>query len=131
MSLKLLKQSVDIIEEDLKHTKTKKGKQTSNTNNKKQKTLNNAISEEHFSKKHKKNIQDVKQELKSSNKKTEENMKRLLALSMNTVKIKDAEKIVQRAHKGRYIEKIIPEVEQESIFTEEDFRKFEEEYFNS
>lgn len=39
--------------------------------------------------------------------------------------------IVQRAHKGRYVEKIIPEVKQESIFTEEDFRKFEEEYFNS
>ena len=39
--------------------------------------------------------------------------------------------IVQRAHKGRYIEKVIPKVEQESIFTEEDFRQFEEEYFNS
>lgn len=39
--------------------------------------------------------------------------------------------IVQRAHKGRYVKKIIPKVQQESIFTEEDFRKFEEEYFNS
>ncbi|XP_065357387.1 active regulator of SIRT1-like [Calliphora vicina] len=131
MSLKLLKQSVDIIEEDLKQTKTKKGKQTSNANNKNYKTQNKTIAVEHFSKKHKKSIQDVKHELKSSNKKTEENIKRLLALSMNTVKAKDAEKIVQRAHKGRYVEKIIPKVKQESIFTEEDFRKFEEEYFKS
>ncbi|KAM7351579.1 uncharacterized protein ACRADG_004371 [Cochliomyia hominivorax] len=130
MSLKLLKQSVDIIEEDLKQTKSKKGKQISNVNNKKNKTLNNTIIE-HFNKKPKKNILDVKKELKSSNTKAEENIKRLLALSMNTVKVKDAEKIVQRAHKGRYVEKVIPDVEQESIFTEEDFRKFEEEYFNS
>ncbi|XP_075151555.1 uncharacterized protein LOC142225637 isoform X2 [Haematobia irritans] len=77
------------------------------------------------------NLQQVKSELISKDKKSEENIKRLLALSMNTINVKDAEKIVQRAHKGRYVNKVIPKVEQESIFTEEDFRKFEEEYFNT
>lgn len=62
-------------------------------NNKKQKTLNNAIPEKSIGQKHKKSIQDVKHELKLSNKKSEENIKRLLALSMNTVKVKDAEKV--------------------------------------
>ncbi|XP_073822017.1 uncharacterized protein [Musca autumnalis] len=128
MSLKLLKQSVDIVESELQEPKSKKNKKVSV---KKHDASSRVKVEENQFKQYKKNIQDVRSELKTKDKKSEENIKRLLALSMNTINIKDAEKIVQRAHKGRYVKKIIPKVEQESIFTEEDFRKFEEEYFNS
>ncbi|XP_005178054.1 active regulator of SIRT1 [Musca domestica] len=124
MSLKLLKQSVDIVQEELQGSKQNK------TSGKRSGSYNIKAEDKKF-KPYKKNIQEVKSDLKTKDKKSEENIKRLLALSMNTINIKDAEKIVQRAHKGRYVKKIIPKVKQESIFTEEDFRKFEEEYFNS
>lgn len=36
--------------------------------------------------------------------------------------------MIQRAHYGRPVNAVRPKVVTESIFTEEDFRKFEEEY---
>ncbi|XP_013109630.1 active regulator of SIRT1-like [Stomoxys calcitrans] len=127
MSLKLLKQSVDIVEEEINSINESKKRSCSRNTNSSLKF----VSEHQTRKQHKKKLQGVRSQLISNDAKSEENIKRLLALSMNHINIKDAEKIVQRAHKGRYVDKIIPKVEQESIFTEEDFRKFEEEYFNS
>ncbi|KAL9930839.1 uncharacterized protein ACN427_000117 isoform 1-T2 [Glossina fuscipes fuscipes] len=138
MSAKLLKQAIEIVEEDLQPIPNKKAKQSKEATDartrfkvhgKKHVTLQKQI----VSGKHgeKKNIVAIREELKTNNKKAEENIKRLLALSMNSVKVKDAEKIVRHAHKGRYVENTLPNIEQESIFTEEDFRAFEEEYFNS
>uniref|UniRef100_A0A1A9W5D4 Uncharacterized protein n=1 Tax=Glossina brevipalpis TaxID=37001 RepID=A0A1A9W5D4_9MUSC len=140
MSTKLLKQSIEILEEDLQQASNKKVRQSedlkdkgncSKFQSKKELTLNNTFKNKHGKQREKKNILVIREELKTSNKRAEENVKRLLALSMNAVKVKDADKIVQRAHEGRYVGKIPPKVEQESIFTEEDFRAFEKEYFNS
>uniref|UniRef100_A0A1B0FG88 Uncharacterized protein n=1 Tax=Glossina morsitans morsitans TaxID=37546 RepID=A0A1B0FG88_GLOMM len=138
MSAKLLKQAIEIVEEDLQPIPNKKAKQSKEATDKRtrfkvQSKKQAILQKQTVSGKHgeKKNIFTIREELETNNKKTEENIKRLLALSMNSVKVKDAEKIVRRAHKGRYVEKTLPKIEQESIFTEEDFRAFEEEYFNS
>uniref|UniRef100_A0A1B0A4R6 Uncharacterized protein n=1 Tax=Glossina pallidipes TaxID=7398 RepID=A0A1B0A4R6_GLOPL len=138
MSAKLLKQAIEIVEEDLQPIPNKKAKQLKETTDKRtrfkiQNKRQAILQKQTVSGKHgeKKNIVTIREELKTNNKKAEENIKRLLALSMNSVKVKDAERIVRRAHKGRYVEKTLPKIEQESIFTEEDFRAFEEEYFNS
>lgn len=60
---------------------------------------------------------------------TEENVKRLLRLSSQTLDPETSEHLFGRALKKSYVPKepLQPE-EEKTAFTEEDFKKFEEEY---
>lgn len=62
--------------------------------------------------------------------KTEENVRRLLALD-NQLKLNGETKdmILKRAHAGHYVVPQKEEKVEEDVFTEEDFAKFEREYF--
>lgn len=69
------------------------------TSTSKNKPVKKVIQKQLSKNNNKKNIQDIKYELKSTNQKSEENIKRLLVLSSNTIKVKDAEKVnLGRAH---------------------------------
>lgn len=75
-------------------------------------------------------VKQAKDKIKHSKDRTEENVKRLLALD-NALKIDDETKelMLRRARTGHYV---VPEKKQEveeDVFTEEDFAKFEREYF--
>lgn len=61
---------------------------------------------------------------------TEENVKRLLALD-RTLQLTDETKelMIRRARTGHYVIPEKVEKEEEDIFTKEDFEKFEKEYF--
>ncbi|XP_076238194.1 active regulator of SIRT1 isoform X2 [Calliopsis andreniformis] len=60
-----------------------------------------------------------------------ENVQRLLMLSDNRVDPKIATKLIERATKKRYIPKIEkPKEPEATVFTEEDFKKFEQEYID-
>ncbi|XP_014089365.1 active regulator of SIRT1 [Bactrocera oleae] len=136
MSLKLLKQSLDILDET-----------PSNNEKCKQKTAKTVAKNAHLSKsnrkhtnnqqhhtleyitKEKKNIEDVRKELLPDKNKTNINLKRLLALSQNTITPNDANKIIKRNNKGKTIKTAKKPKVLKSIFTEEDFLAFEKEYF--
>lgn len=75
-------------------------------------------------------VKQAKDKMKRSKDRTEENVKRLLALD-NALKIDEETKelMLRRARTGHYV---VPEKqvkEEEDVFTEEDFAKFEREYF--
>lgn len=75
-------------------------------------------------------VKQAKDKIKRTKDRTEENVKRLLALD-NPLKIDDETKelMLRRARTGHYV---VPEKklkEEEDVFTEEDFAKFEREYF--
>lgn len=75
-------------------------------------------------------VKQAKEKMKRSKDRTEENVKRLLALD-NALKI-DAETkelMLRRARTGHYVVPEKEEKEEEDVFTEEDFAKFEREYF--
>ncbi|KAG7205427.1 hypothetical protein KM043_007420 [Ampulex compressa] len=60
---------------------------------------------------------------------TEENVRRLLTLSSSRIDPETADKLLNRAVKKRYIPKEEkPKETEKTVFTEEDFKKFEEEY---
>ncbi|XP_017464758.1 PREDICTED: active regulator of SIRT1-like isoform X2 [Rhagoletis zephyria] len=81
------------------------------------------------SKKDKKNIEDLRKEFLPDQNKTNLNLKRLLALSQNSIDANVAKKIIQRSKKGTAVKMPKKKKVQESIFTEEDFLAFEKEYF--
>lgn len=75
-------------------------------------------------------VKQAQNRMKRSKDRTEENVRRLLALDRE-LKLNDETKelLIRRAQTGHYV---IPEqkkVEEEDVFTEEDFAKFEREYF--
>ncbi|XP_011197205.2 active regulator of SIRT1 [Bactrocera dorsalis] len=136
MSLKLLKQSLDILDETSSNNEkaTQKTAKTvprnahlskskrKQTNNEQHQTLMSITKE-------KKNIEDVRKELQPDQNKTNTNLKRLLALSQNTITPNDANKIIKRNNKGKTIKTAKKPKVLKSIFTEEDFLAFEREYF--
>lgn len=75
-------------------------------------------------------VKQAQNRLKRAQDRTEENVRRLLALDVQT-KLNDETKdlMIKRARSNHYVvpEKIVKE--EEDVFTEEDFLKFEKEYF--
>lgn len=60
---------------------------------------------------------------------TDENVQRLLLLSSNRIKPKTVNNLLRRAVKKKYIpQQQKPKEPEETAFTEEDFKKFEQEY---
>lgn len=60
---------------------------------------------------------------------TNDNIKKLLSLSKNSLKSETANNLLTRAVRRRYTPKTEkPKKPQETVFTEEDFKKFEQEY---
>ncbi|XP_055917336.1 uncharacterized protein LOC129949729 [Eupeodes corollae] len=132
MSMSMLKKSMAIVEEDMESSKKNKQKET--TVKKKGFKPNKFRYEEPAIKKPsvKKTIKEIRQEMESSSQRAEDNVNKLLTFTKHSVKIKNAEKILQRIHNGKYVvKKEEPVVEQESIFTEEDFANFEKELANT
>ncbi|XP_014215705.1 active regulator of SIRT1 [Copidosoma floridanum] len=81
-------------------------------------------------------VYQVKQQLKSKIDPTEDNVQRLLLLGSNKLDPETTDKIFSRAVKKPYKsktkeEKLKEEEENRTAFNEEDFKKFEEEYFDS
>lgn len=69
--------------------------------------------------------------MKRNKNKIDSNVQKLLALD-NSFKLSDetTEVLIKRARTGHYvIPEKKPEIEEESVFTDEDFAKFEREYF--
>lgn len=75
-------------------------------------------------------VKQAKDRIKRTKDRTEENVQRLLALD-NALKLDEETKelMLKRARTGHYVAPDKKEVEEEDIFTEEDFAKFEREYF--
>lgn len=76
-------------------------------------------------------IEEAQRNIKSSSQKVEDNLQKLLKLGLSSKLDKDtSDKIARRALSRHYI---IPEekkvVEEESVFTEEDFKNFEKELY--
>ncbi|XP_031839848.1 uncharacterized protein LOC116430193 [Nomia melanderi] len=62
---------------------------------------------------------------------TDENVEKLLMLSTNRIESNTAEKFLNRATKKKYIsKKQKPKEPEATAFTEEDFKKFEQEYID-
>uniref|UniRef100_A0A1L8DAV4 Uncharacterized protein n=1 Tax=Nyssomyia neivai TaxID=330878 RepID=A0A1L8DAV4_9DIPT len=76
-------------------------------------------------------IREVQKQLETSKERTERTVDKLLKLHSSPLDDEDVSEISQRAKAGHYVLPPRQEVvESESAFTEEDFRKFEEEYFD-
>ncbi|XP_078041612.1 active regulator of SIRT1 [Augochlora pura] len=74
-------------------------------------------------------VYETKKKLASEKDPTDKNVERLLMLSTNRIDTNIAEKILDRAIKKKYIPKKEKSKEPETTaFTEEDFKKFEQEY---
>ncbi|KAJ8688232.1 hypothetical protein QAD02_024027 [Eretmocerus hayati] len=74
-------------------------------------------------------VYQAKKSLQSKVDPTEENVQRLLHLSNNRLDSEASEKLLNRARNRRYIvEEEKPVEEERTVFTEEDFKKFEAEY---
>lgn len=75
-------------------------------------------------------VYEARKQLEVKSDPTEENIKKLLSLGKTNIDSETAEKLLQRAVKKRYIYKEEKQKEETTVFTEEDRRKFEAEYFN-
>lgn len=75
-------------------------------------------------------VKQMQNKLKRVKDQTEENIKRLLALD-SELKLDEETKelMIKRARTGHYVVKDKKQTEEEDVFTEEDFLKFEKEYF--
>lgn len=74
-------------------------------------------------------VYETKKKLATAKDPTDENVQRLLMLSTNRIDSKLADKLLDRAVKKRYIpKKEKPKEPEATAFTEEDFKKFEQEY---
>ncbi|XP_055681885.1 active regulator of SIRT1-like [Lutzomyia longipalpis] len=76
-------------------------------------------------------IRDVQRRMETSKERVERTVDKLLKLHSSALEDEDAEEIARRAKTGHYV--LPPQqetVEPDSIFTEEDFKKFEEDYFD-
>lgn len=75
-------------------------------------------------------VKQAQNKIKRNKDRTEENVRRLLALDRElNMNNETKELLIRRARTGHYV---IPEqkpVDQDDVFTEEDFAKFEREYF--
>ncbi|XP_033209138.1 active regulator of SIRT1-like [Belonocnema kinseyi] len=74
------------------------------------------------------NIYEAKKRLEAKTDPTEGNIKKLLLLGNSRLDSETADKLIERAVKKRYIHKEEKREEQTTVFTEEDFKKFEQEY---
>ncbi|KAG4073040.1 hypothetical protein HA402_009459 [Bradysia odoriphaga] len=144
-----LKQSLELLE-GIQKPKLKSGKQTKKSKNpflrepsppkvtlssiikskKKTKQLSKPLTQ---SSRPKNTAAAVVNQMKQKPSKVEENLKKLLMFSSPVnLDNESAQKLFKRAQTQKYV---IPEaksnVEQETVFTDEDFRKFEREYFCS
>lgn len=75
-------------------------------------------------------VKQIQNRLKRTKDQTEENVRRLLALNTE-VKLDEESKelMIKRARTGHYVTKEKKPKEEDDIFTDEDFLKFEKEYF--
>ncbi|KAL2714426.1 active regulator of SIRT1-like isoform X1 [Vespula squamosa] len=74
-------------------------------------------------------VYEAKKQLETKKDLIEENVQNLLLLSSNCLDQHTVDKVLKRAVKKRYIPKEKKKTKQESTaFTEEDFKKFEQEY---
>lgn len=75
-------------------------------------------------------VKQMQNKLKRVKDQTEDNVKRLLALD-SEMKLDEETKelMIKRARTGHYVVKDKKQTEEEDVFTEEDFLKFEKEYF--
>ncbi|XP_004521528.1 active regulator of SIRT1 [Ceratitis capitata] len=135
MSLKLLKQSLEILDETAHIDKTAKHHKEQTLAKKHHQPGWKVAKEQRshqsnsLATKQKRNIEEVRKELKPDKTKTDINLKRLLALSQNTITPAAATKILKRTKKDDKLKKPKKPKELKSIFTEEDFLAFEKEYF--
>ncbi|XP_054743506.1 active regulator of SIRT1-like [Anastrepha obliqua] len=135
MSLKLLKRSLDILEEDATTDKKSAVKPKSLAKDGRINKPGGKMPTEHknlslkFNNKEKRNIEHIRKEILPDQNKTNLNLKRLLALSQNTIATNDAKKILKRNNKSATIKAPKKRKAVKSIFTEEDFLAFEREYF--
>lgn len=75
-------------------------------------------------------MKQVQNRLKRTKDRTEENVKRLLALDSELKLDEEAKELMlKRARNGHYVVKDKKPKEDDDVFTEEDFLKFEKEYF--
>lgn len=75
-------------------------------------------------------VKQAKDKMKSNKSRTDETVKKLLALD-RTLKLDDKTKelMMERAKTGHYVIPKKEEKDEEDVFTAEDFAKFEREYF--
>lgn len=77
-----------------------------------------------------KSVEDARNYIKSSQNRLDANVQKLLKLNCTAINSDMAEKLVRRAKSKHYIipeEK--PKVDEPSVFTEEDFKNFEKEFY--
>ncbi|XP_051174685.1 uncharacterized protein LOC127290253 [Leptopilina boulardi] len=75
-------------------------------------------------------VYEAKKQLEVKSDPTEENIKKLLSFGKTTIDFKTADKLLERALRKRYISKEEVKETETTVFTEEDRKKFELEYFN-
>ncbi|XP_031623982.1 uncharacterized protein LOC116341199 [Contarinia nasturtii] len=149
MSKSILNRCLELVEDDLPvNLKSKQSKKSTNKKRKhssifdlipeqKRLTITTKIGKTQIKQKVNKikatekfTVKQAKDKMKQSKDRTEENVKRLLALD-NALKIDDETKelMIRRAQTGHYVIPEKKQEEEEDVFTEEDFAKFEREYF--
>ncbi|EFN82406.1 hypothetical protein EAI_01549, partial [Harpegnathos saltator] len=72
--------------------------------------------------------QEAKKRLAAQKDRTEENVQRLLSLKTNQLNSNMSNKLLQRAVKNRIKKQEKPKESEKTAFTEEDFKKFEQEH---
>lgn len=74
-------------------------------------------------------VHETKKRIAAQQDSTDKNVQRLLLLSSNRIKSETANKLLQRAVKKKYThQQEKPKESEGTVFTEEDFKKFEQEY---
>ncbi|GAB1866285.1 Active regulator of SIRT1 [Camponotus japonicus] len=82
-----------------------------------------------FARSSKTTVYETQKRIAAQQDSTDKNVQRLLLLSSNRINSETANKLLQRAVKERYIhQQEKPKESEETVFTEEDFKKFEQEY---
>ncbi|GAB0095313.1 active regulator of SIRT1 [Sergentomyia squamirostris] len=136
MSTALLKKSLEILEDDAprKNFPNKRSKKMMPESHKLMKMVKKK------GKKYKQNqiegssrkitVTDVRNHMKSAKDRMESTVKKILKLHSTPLEGDDVEEITRRSKAGHYVLPPRPETtEPDSVFTEEDFKRFEEEYF--
>ncbi|XP_011862612.1 PREDICTED: active regulator of SIRT1-like [Vollenhovia emeryi] len=73
-------------------------------------------------------VYEAQKRLATQKDSTDENVQRLLLLSKSQINPETTNNLLQRAVGRRYIQQEKPKKSEETAFTEEDFKKFEQEY---
>ncbi|XP_049859539.1 uncharacterized protein LOC126354162 isoform X1 [Schistocerca gregaria] len=133
MSSALLRKSLRLFEDDLTE-KGKKKRKTDQRNNEhtEQKGITRWKTNKKKNPKQKGvvNLEEIRKELQLKKNFTEENLKRLQILRYGQIDQAIANKILERASKCTKGDKNL-KTEDTTVFTEEDFKNFEEEYIDT